>query len=208
MSALGVTPDKPGWWHARLMGSTPRSPQCCGLGRRERLSGCSHARWNRVRVRCARSADLHGDRAAYLIAYLGTLQRPQLRSCCRWPVLRGRLPAPGIGSAFLPFRDVPVRWPTVTRTGGGSVKTASLAKPRTPRWTAPAILETLACRYDYIYQVSLVCVVDFLEFLGRNIIAGRVQPFPVVPGDPFQGREHDIRRPGPRPVPIDKLFLV
>jgi hypothetical protein len=37
------------------------------------------------------------SRAAYLIAYLGTLQRPQLRSCCRWPMLRGRLPAPGIG---------------------------------------------------------------------------------------------------------------
>jgi hypothetical protein len=35
------------------------------------------------------SADLHGDRAAYLIAYLGTLWRPQLRSCCRWPVRRG-----------------------------------------------------------------------------------------------------------------------
>jgi hypothetical protein len=51
-----------------------------------------------VSARRARlAADLLGDRAAYLIAHLGTLQRAQLRSCCRWPVLRGRLPARGIG---------------------------------------------------------------------------------------------------------------
>src|SRR6476620_5934146 len=53
-----------------------------------------------------------------------------------------------------------------------------------------------------------VRIVAFLEFLGRHVTAGRMQPFPVVPGHPFESREHDICRPGPRPVPLDKLFLV
>src|SRR6185437_12965688 len=35
-----------------------------------------------------------------------------------------------------------------------------------------------------------------------------MQPFPVVPGHPIQGREHHICRPGPRPVPLDQLLLV
>ena len=59
-----------------------------------------------------------------------------------------------------------------------------------------------------IYQVSPACIVVFLEFLRRNITAGRMQPFSVVPGHPFEGREHDIGCSGPRAVPFDQLFLV
>src|SRR6478736_9085194 len=35
-----------------------------------------------------------------------------------------------------------------------------------------------------------------------------MQSLPVVPTYSFQGREHDIRRAGPRPVPLYQLFLV
>src|SRR5579862_2530555 len=35
-----------------------------------------------------------------------------------------------------------------------------------------------------------------------------MQSSPVIPGNPFEGREHDIRHPGPRATSLDQLFLV
>ena len=58
------------------------------------------------------------------------------------------------------------------------------------------------------YQVIPARVVFFLEFLGRHVTAGRMKSFPVVPGYPFQGCEHHVRCPGPRPPALDKLLLV
>jgi hypothetical protein len=75
-------------------------------------------------------------------------------------------------------------------------------------WTAPGNLEALACRIWLCYQCVLLGIVVFLEFLRGNIVAGRVETFVVIPGDPFHGGEGDIPDTIPRTVPVDELFLV
>jgi hypothetical protein len=75
------------------------------------------------------------------------------------------------------------------------------------KWIAPAFLEALACRIRLTYHAFLPCVVVFLVFFRRYISACRVKPFRVVPGDPFQGREHDIIDPAPWPFRSMSSFL-
>jgi hypothetical protein len=75
-------------------------------------------------------------------------------------------------------------------------------------WIAPAFLEAFACRIRLTYHAFLPCVVVFLVFFRRYISACRVKPFRVIPGDPFQSREHDIIDPAPWPFPVDELLLV
>jgi hypothetical protein len=75
-------------------------------------------------------------------------------------------------------------------------------------WTAPGNLEALTCRIRLCYQGILLRVVPFLEFFRRAIIAGRVEPLIVVPGDPFHRGEGDIPDTVPRSFPVDELFLV
>src|SRR5271156_4479678 len=75
-------------------------------------------------------------------------------------------------------------------------------------WIAPASLEALSCRMRLTYHSFLLRVVAFLIFFRVNVLAGGVQALGVIPVNPFQGREHDVLGPAPRPFPLDELFLV
>ena len=77
-----------------------------------------------------------------------------------------------------------------------------------PTWIAPASLEALSCRMRLTYHSFLLCVVVSLVFFRGNVLAGGVQALGVIPVNPFQGREHDVIGPAPRPFPLDELFLV
>src|SRR5271169_1857777 len=75
-------------------------------------------------------------------------------------------------------------------------------------WIAPASLEALSCRMRLTYHSFLLRVVAFLIFFRGNVLAGGVQALGVIPVNPFQGREHDVIGPAPRPFSLDELFLV